>query len=121
MGCSGSRVGDDNFEREFKLCSKHCGELDQLLNKLNFDPDQLNAKKVTEVLKKKALIAKYETDIDKSVIVLNDHLRTNADVVGVGKADKEARVLAINNRFETLKNRVAEINAAVAAQNQAKK
>lgn len=118
MGCSGSRIGDDNFEREFRSCSKNCGELDQTLNKLNFNPDQINAKKNSEILKKKDLITKYETDIDKSVKILNNHLSTNTDVVGAGKADKEARVLAINNRFETLKRRISEMNAAVGNQNQ---
>lgn len=118
MGCSGSRIGDDNFEREYRTCSKNCSELDHTLKKFNFNADQLNSKKVSEILKKKDLISKYETDIDKSVKILNDFLNTNTDVVGAGKADKEAKVLAINNRFETLKRMIVEMNGAIGAQNQ---
>jgi hypothetical protein len=99
MGCSGSRIGDDNFEKEYKSISKNSGELDQILNKLNFNVDQLNPKKISEFSKKKDLIAKYENDIDKSIKILNNYLSTNAIVIGAGKADKEARVLAINNQI----------------------
>jgi len=118
MGCSGSRMGDDNFEKEYKACSKNCSELEKILNKLNFNVDQLDPKKISEISNKKDLITKYEDDIDKSVKNLNNHLSTNTVVIGAGKADKEAKVLATNNRFEILKRRIAEMNSAVGTNNQ---
>ena len=56
MGCSGSRNGDDIFEREYRSCHKNSGELNGILNKLNFNQENVNPKKVSEILKKKDLI-----------------------------------------------------------------
>lgn len=113
MGCSGSRNGDDVFEREYRSCLKNSGELNGILSKLNFNQENTNPKKVSEILKKKDLISKYETDISKSLDLLNNFISSNNVVIGAGKADKEARVLAMTNNFETLKRRINELNFAI--------
>ena len=68
----------------------------------------IKEKKGKKAQKNKEAILKYENDITKSLNILNTLLVNNI-ALGAGKADREAKVLAISKNWENLHKKVNNI------------
>lgn len=110
MGCSGSRIGDDAFEKEYRNGQQSLNEVEKILNKIGANTEEpTSQKKLNEINKKKETITKLEREVSKSIEALNSQISINNHVVGTFKADKEARLLALTNKFVSIQKRIKQI------------
>ena len=110
MGCGQSRVNEDVFDKEYRICQKKLRELEQHISKIEGNKDIMTPKKIAEISKKRELLSQYDMEIGKSIEILNKYFATNDVVIAAGKTDKMAKVVECTNNWQNLKTKINYLN-----------